>query len=199
MTTSENLVRIASADQGGSCVVRLWRVAAILPTPRACAEAYGDAGWPKTSRWTAARGGSESAFAGRLRAIAPQLYSFLCVKRGAEARAGDVLQQTMLEFTSRVDRFTKNARAVLPWAYAIAELSRSIRRVSGGGDPPRNRTMTRPPSNKSRPLARRLRGETSAHSDALAKASRTQRVAFSARRSRSRWRPPHFRTTESAI
>jgi RNA polymerase sigma-70 factor (ECF subfamily) len=63
--------------------------------------------------------GDESAFAELYDAIAPRLFSFLLRQTRSEARAKDVLQQTMLKIHLARGTFIDGA-AVLPWAYAIA-------------------------------------------------------------------------------
>jgi len=63
--------------------------------------------------------GDESAFAEVYDALAPRLYAFLLRQTRSEARAKDVLQQTMLKIHLARGSFNEGA-AVLPWAYAIA-------------------------------------------------------------------------------
>lgn len=63
--------------------------------------------------------GDESAFGEVYDAIAPRLYAFLLRQTRSEARAKDVLQQTMLKIHLARGSFAPGA-AVLPWAYAIA-------------------------------------------------------------------------------
>ncbi len=63
--------------------------------------------------------GDEAAFGELYDAIAPRLYAFLLRQTRSEARAQDVLQQTMLKIHLARGSFIEGA-AVLPWAYAIA-------------------------------------------------------------------------------
>lgn len=63
--------------------------------------------------------GDESAFGEVYDALAPRLYSFLLRQTRSEARAKDVLQQTMLKIHLARGTFMPGA-AVIPWAYAIA-------------------------------------------------------------------------------
>jgi RNA polymerase sigma-70 factor (ECF subfamily) len=63
--------------------------------------------------------GDDAAFGEVYDAIAPRLYAFLLRQTRSEARAKDVLQQTMLKIHLARGSFAPGA-AVLPWAYAIA-------------------------------------------------------------------------------
>jgi len=63
--------------------------------------------------------GDASAFAELYDAIAPRLFAFLVRQTQSEARAKDVLQQTMLKIHLARGTFIEGA-AVLPWAFAIA-------------------------------------------------------------------------------
>jgi RNA polymerase sigma-70 factor (ECF subfamily) len=63
--------------------------------------------------------GDEAAFAEVYDAVTPRLYAFLLRQTRSEARAKDVLQQTMLKIHLARGTFIEGA-AVLPWAYAIA-------------------------------------------------------------------------------
>jgi len=63
--------------------------------------------------------GDEAAFGEVYDAIAPRLYAFLLRQTRSEARAKDVLQQTLLKMHLARGSFIPGA-AVLPWAFAIA-------------------------------------------------------------------------------
>lgn len=63
--------------------------------------------------------GDDAAFGEVYDAIAPRLYAFLLRQTRSDARAQDVLQQTMLKIHLARGSFIQGA-AVLPWAYAIA-------------------------------------------------------------------------------
>jgi RNA polymerase sigma-70 factor (ECF subfamily) len=63
--------------------------------------------------------GDDGAFGELYDAIAPRLFAFLLRQTRSEARAKDVLQQTMLKIHLARGSFIRGA-AVLPWAFAIA-------------------------------------------------------------------------------
>ena len=63
--------------------------------------------------------GDDAAFAAVYDGIAPRLYAFLLRQTRSEARAQDVLQQTLLKIHLARGSFIEGA-AVLPWAFAIA-------------------------------------------------------------------------------
>jgi RNA polymerase sigma-70 factor, ECF subfamily len=63
--------------------------------------------------------GDDGAFAEVYDTIAPRLFAFLVRQTQSEARAKDILQQTLLKMHLARGSFIAGA-AVLPWAYAIA-------------------------------------------------------------------------------
>jgi RNA polymerase sigma-70 factor (ECF subfamily) len=64
-------------------------------------------------------GGDAAAFAELYDALAPRLYGYLLRQTRNQARAEDLLQQTMLHIHRSRDRFLAGAE-VMPWAFAIA-------------------------------------------------------------------------------
>ncbi len=122
--------------------------------------------------------GEEAAFAEVYDAIAPRLYAFLLRQTRSEARAKDVLQQTMLKIHLARGTFIEGA-AVLPWAYAIArrlwiDSTRRGRReipAEPDADAPATGQIAPDDAAYAGELASRLR-------KALAKLPENQRVAF---------------------
>lgn len=122
--------------------------------------------------------GDEAAFAEVYDALAPRLYAFLLRQTRSEARAKDVLQQTMLKIHLARGTFIDGA-AVLPWAYAIArrlwidQTRRGRREVSAEPD------ADAPATDQIAPDDAAYAGELGARiRNALAKLPENQRVAF---------------------
>lgn len=93
--------------------------------------------------------GDDSAFATLYDLIAPRIHGYLVRQTRDQARADDLLQQTLLHMHRARGRFAPGAE-VLPWAFAIARrlLIDSIRRgkweVLGDGQTPEARPTSEP-------------------------------------------------------
>jgi RNA polymerase sigma-70 factor (ECF subfamily) len=122
--------------------------------------------------------GDEAAFAEVYDAITPRLYAFLLRQTRSEARAKDVLQQTMLKIHLARGTFIEGA-AVLPWAYAIARRLWIDQTRRGRREVPLDEETQEPKATEQSPddavysseLAARVRKE-------LEKLPENQRVAF---------------------
>ncbi len=122
--------------------------------------------------------GDESAFADVYDAIAPRLYSFLLRQTRSEARAKDVLQQTMLKIHLARGSFHEGA-AVLPWAYAIARRLWIDSTRRGRREVPQEPDDDAPAVEQIAPDDAAYASELGARiRSALAKLPETQRVAF---------------------
>lgn len=123
--------------------------------------------------------GDDAAFALVYDALAPRLYGYLLRQTRENARAEDILQQTLLQIHRARASFIPGAE-VMPWAFAIARrlLVDSVRRgrrelLAPDGEPDAgpSRDVAADDLVQAQQLARRLERE-------LAKLPAAQRVAF---------------------
>jgi RNA polymerase sigma-70 factor (ECF subfamily) len=123
--------------------------------------------------------GDDAAYAAVYDALAPRLFGYLMRQTREQARAEDILQQTLLQIHRARSSFIPGAE-VMPWAFAIARrlLVDSVRRgrrevlsADGEPDPGASREPAADEIAQARQLARRLEVE-------LSKLPPAQRVAF---------------------
>jgi RNA polymerase sigma-70 factor (ECF subfamily) len=123
--------------------------------------------------------GDDAAYAAVYDALAPRLFGYLMRQTREQARAEDILQQTLLQIHRARSSFIPGAE-VMPWAFAIARrlLVDSVRRgrrevltADGDPDPGASREPAADDVAQARQLARRLEVE-------LSKLPPAQRVAF---------------------
>lgn len=123
--------------------------------------------------------GDDAAYAAVYDALAPRLFGYLMRQTREQARAEDILQQTLLQIDRARTSFIPGAE-VMPWAFAIARrlLVDSVRRgrrevlsADGDPDPGASRAPGADEIAQARQLARRLEVE-------LSKLPPAQRVAF---------------------
>jgi len=123
--------------------------------------------------------GDDAAYAAVYDALAPRLFGYLMRQTREQARAEDILQQTLLQIHRARTSFIPGAE-VMPWAFAIARrlLVDSVRRgrrevlsADGEPDPGASREPGADEIAQARQLARRLEVE-------LSKLPPAQRVAF---------------------
>jgi RNA polymerase sigma-70 factor (ECF subfamily) len=124
-------------------------------------------------------GGDDAAFALVYDALAPRLYGYLLRQTRENARAEDILQQTLLQIHRARASFIPGAE-VMPWAFAIARrlVVDSVRRgrrelLSSDGEPDAGASSDVAADDlvQAQQLARRVERE-------LAKLPPAQRVAF---------------------